>query len=61
LTCNLIDGVYTLPNGTTIHAMVSTWHHLTNGAHGYNRSSYVLSDVDDGMDRFLNDYLKANQ
>jgi hypothetical protein len=52
--------VWTLPNGQTTGWPLDTWHEDVVGTHGNNRVS-VLSKIDDVVNKFLNDYLKANQ
>ena len=48
------------PDGSPGRNWVSTWEDATVGTHGNSRSS-VMSHLDNLLDQFLNDYLRANQ
>jgi hypothetical protein len=50
--------VWTLPDGKIIRNFAATWNFGTTGT---GNSSFILSSLDEVLDRFLNAYLKANQ
>jgi hypothetical protein len=51
---------WTLPNGEKVFGFAGVWNQPGAGTHG-GSSTYVLNNLDQTLDTFLNAYLKVNQ